>query len=123
MPANVANPTYGNAGWATAGYYPGYVTNIPSANGQFYTIGEGFTQASGMSGLAQNTFVHEFAHTLYNSPHYFGANRSEGRYFNISEGPGLMGNLRTHFLANAWERWYNGWVELQTGATHVNSDI
>lgn len=119
IPATAAQAAFGNAGWAGV---PG-TTGIPSADGQVYSLGQGFTQASGMEGLAQNTFLHEFAHTLYLCPHYFGANRSEGRYFNISEGPGLMGNLRTHFLANAWERWYLGWVELRTGAGRVNSDI
>ena len=111
---------YTNAGWAAVPY----TFDIPSANGQLYsTNGVGFTQAFGMSGLNQETFLHEFAHTLYNSPHYLAANRTVGTYFNLSEGPGMMGNLRTYFLANAWERWYNGWVELQTGANHANSDV
>lgn len=114
---------YTNAGWASV---PGdaYTYDIPSANGQLYsTKGVGFTQAYGMSGLNQETFVHEFAHTLYNSPHYLAANRTVYDKFYLSEGPGMMGNLRTYFLANAWERWYNGWVELQTGANHANSDV
>ena len=101
LPATAASATWGTSAWATAGYGPGFVSGIPSANGQTYAIGEGFTQAYGMSGLKQGTFLHEFAHTLYDSPHYLGANRSEGRYFNISEGLGMMGNLQTHFFANA----------------------
>ena len=55
--------------------------------------------------------------------YYLAANRTVGTYFNLTDGPGMMGGLRTHFLANAWERWYNGWVELQTGANHANSDV
>ena len=90
LPAKAATANWGNAAWASVPY----TTGIPSANGQTYSLGGGFTQAYGMSGLKQGTFLHEFAHTLYDSPHYLGANRSEGRYFNISEGPGMMGNLQ-----------------------------
>ena len=112
---------YGGAGWAGVPQ----VTGIPSANGQVYRTqyDMGFTQAAGMNGLDQAVFVHEFAHNVSNAPHYLGANRTVGENFYISEGPGLMGNFRMYFMANAWERWYNGWVELMTGTTHVDSDI
>ncbi|MBF9223943.1 LamG-like jellyroll fold domain-containing protein [Hymenobacter ruricola] len=110
----------GNGGWAGVGFALG----LPSANGQSYSIyGNGFTQAFGMSGLDQAIFQHEFAHTVYNSPHYFFANSVMGMRFYGTQGPGMMAYYKTHDAANAWERWYNGWIELQTGANHVNSDI
>lgn len=111
---------YTSAGWAAV---PS-ISGISSANGQLYGInGVGFTQAGGMSGLDQEVFIHEFAHTLYNSPHYLAANRTVYDKFYLTEGPGMMGKLQTFFMANAWERWYNGWVELLTGTTRVNSDV
>ena len=112
---------YTGSGWASVPSMSG----IPSANGQLYSIDGtvGFTQAFGMSGLDQEVFIHEFAHTLYNSPHYLAANRTIYDKFYMTDGPGMMGKLQTFFMANAWERWYNGWVELITGTTHANSDV
>lgn len=59
-------------------------------------------------------FLHEFAHQLYQSPHYNGANdvRSDGKYFTPSHGWGFMPNLLPQFeTVNAWERWWLGWKD------------
>ncbi|MFN0201324.1 MAG: hypothetical protein ACKVTZ_07375 [Bacteroidia bacterium] len=60
-------------------------------------------------------FKHEFAHNLYNAPHYGGANYANGNHLNTQRGWGLMSSLHANFnLANAWERWWLGWAEPQT---------
>lgn len=112
-------PYAGAGGFANVGY----ANNIPSADGKQYTISTGFTHTAGMSGVSQPLFAHEFAHTFYSSPHYLNANGVVGSHLYSTEGPGMMGYFRTFFAANAWERWFNGWVELKTGANGTNSDI
>lgn len=112
-------PYAGSGGFASVGYASG----IPSADGKQYTINAGFTHTLGMSGVSQPLFAHEFAHTFYSSPHYLNANGVVGSHLYSTEGPGMMGYFRTFFAANAWERWFNGWVELKTGPNGTNSDI
>ena len=73
--------------------------------------------------LDKSTFLHEMAHTLYDSPHEFGANGTVGTHFYQSFGWGMMQNIGTSFSANAWERWYLGWTELRTGPAQVSSDL
>lgn len=60
-------------------------------------------------------FLHEFAHVLYASPHYMGANSAAGNHYYQYSGWGMMGQIsRTFLTANAWEKWYLGWAEPQT---------
>jgi hypothetical protein len=115
---NVA-PYAGSGGFASVGY----VSNIPSADGKAYQISTGFTHTLGMEGVSAPLFAHEFAHTFYSSPHYFNANGVVGHNLYSTEGPGMMGYFRTFFAANAWERWFNGWVDLKAGANGTNTDI
>ena len=89
--------------------------------GTFYQVTDGHTQ-SGMS-LRIDSFLHEMAHTLYDSPHEFGCNGTVGARFYQSFGWGMMQNIPTSYSANAWERWYLGWTELRTGPSQVNSDL
>ncbi|RZL14261.1 MAG: hypothetical protein EOO62_05925 [Hymenobacter sp.] len=110
-------PNYGGGGYASVPY----TTNLPSTNGQFYQVDKGFTQTGGLSGLNIPLFAHEFAHTLYSAPHSLLAGAVVGQYFNATEGPGMMSQIRTYFAANAWERWFNGWAELL--ASGVSTDI
>lgn len=57
-------------------------------------------------------FTHEFAHNLWDSPHAMGANSVNGAFYTTSFGWGLMSNTIARFkTANAWERWYNGWIK------------
>ncbi len=118
VPYNLFNaPNYGDGGYASVPF----ATNLPSTNGQYYQVDKGFTQTGGLSGLDVPLFVHEFAHTLYSAPHCLSAGRVVGQYFTATEGPGMMSHIRTYFAANAWERWFNGWAELQ--ASGVGTDI
>lgn len=84
-------------------------------NGIKYKIGTGFSFVR-LSPIAQlyNTFLHELAHDNYDSPHHHGANGVVGHHFYARRGYGMMapgdGNLINS--ANAWESWYNGWIEL-----------
>jgi hypothetical protein len=110
-------PVAGGGGWASVSY----TNNIPSADGKRYEIYTGFTHTAGMDGVNPPLFLHEFAHTFYSSPHYLLANGVVGQHFNATEGPGMMGYFRSNFSANAWERWFNGWAELQ--ASGANTDI
>lgn len=110
-------PVAGGGGWASVSY----TDNIPSSDGKRYEIYTGFTHTAGLDGVNPPLFVHEFAHTIYSSPHYLLANGVVGQHFNATEGPGMMGYFRSNFSANAWERWFNGWAELQ--ASGVSTDI
>lgn len=112
-------PYAGTGGFAGVGS----VSNIPSADGKTYQISTGFTHTLGMEGVSAPLFAHEFAHTFYSSPHYFAANGVVGHSLYTTEGPGMMGYFRTFFAANAWERWFNGWVDLKAGTNGVNTDI
>jgi hypothetical protein len=60
----------------------------------------------------KRAFHHEFAHTLFNCPHLFGTNDVTGNYFYASAGWGIMYYGFINSSANAWESWYNGWIEL-----------
>lgn len=102
-------PHWGIKDWAGAG--GGVATTglgvDKSADG--YSIREGFTMCHN-SGV----FVHELAHTLYNMPHLFGANKVMGDFFYTPcVGWGATSQIpivRTGM--SAWERWYVGYIDL-----------
>ena len=116
-----------SAGGAVA-YMPS-VDSIPSStpsvlpSGLFSTGWEGHQEAMGVHGISRNITIHEMAHTMYESPHLFGANGIHGSHFYSGNGPGMMADVQTYFSANAWERWYAGWTELHTGSSQTVSDI
>ncbi|SHJ10042.1 hypothetical protein SAMN04488096_10869 [Mesonia phycicola] len=57
--------------------------------------------------------IHEMAHTLINNPHTVMANKASGDYYYYNYGWGLMDSYRQFMsLANAWERWYAGWIDI-----------
>jgi M6 family metalloprotease-like protein len=57
-------------------------------------------------------FTHEFAHNLYRSPHYFGANSVIGDFMTCNYGWGMMSQSYAQFFtANAFERWWLDWVD------------
>ena len=59
-------------------------------------------------------FKHEFAHNLYNCPHYLGANSANGQHLYTQKGWGMMSAWHAPFFtANAWESWWMGWLEPQ----------
>lgn len=93
-----------------------------------YSTSGGFTFFKGFSGLSKTTFTHELGHSLYNSPHYNGANGIVGSHFYGNYGWGMMKSPQTPHVydcANGWERWYNGWIELKadnkTTPTNIQS--
>ncbi|MFC5270720.1 T9SS type A sorting domain-containing protein [Adhaeribacter terreus] len=93
-------------------------------NGNSYTLADGHAGVGGIDANIQGGFKHEFAHNLYYAPHYNGANGMRGEHLYTNYGWGMMfSDVHTNQCANGWERWYNGWIELQTGANQVNSDV
>ncbi|MDX2282830.1 MAG: hypothetical protein NW241_01650 [Bacteroidia bacterium] len=59
-------------------------------------------------------FKHEFAHNLYDCPHYLGANSADGTRFYTQKGWGMMAAWHAPFYtANAWECWWMNWLEPQ----------
>ncbi len=55
-------------------------------------------------------FNHEFSHNLFSSPHYLGANRTDGNRFYTQKGWGLMhAGHAPYFTCNSWEAWWLGW--------------
>lgn len=90
-----------------------------------YSTSGGFTFFKGFSGLSKTTFTHELGHSLYNSPHYNGANGIVGSHFYGNYGWGMMksGGPHVYDCANGWERWYNGWIELTADNNTTSTDI
>jgi hypothetical protein len=84
-----------------------------------YTIGNisisaGYTHPCGIDGLGK-TFAHEVAHTLYDAPHYGGANGVVGARFFNNSGWGFipLAAYEIFGCANAWERWYMGYINIK----------
>jgi len=79
----------------------------------------GFTQFRGDRSIF-GLFIHEVSHTLYGCPHYACANDVVGNYFYGQVGGWGAVKLsevsqgNTPFMtANAWERWFLGWIEMK----------
>lgn len=99
----------GATGMGSSGYIP-----IPNTR---YTITTGHTGIRCEAAPEDNWeyFKHEFAHNLYSAPHYLGANGACGDKLYLQRGWGMMAPLCTpFFVANAWERWWMGWLNVQT---------
>jgi len=82
-----------------------------------YRISGGHTGIKSYSDAEHNWlfFLHEFAHNLYNAPHFGGANNSDGQRFYTQNGWGLMQPWNPPwFTPLAWESWWLGWIEPQT---------
>lgn len=59
-------------------------------------------------------FKHEFAHVLFDAPHYMGANNLAGKRFYANKGWGIMGETHKAInTTNAWESWWLGWLAPQ----------
>ncbi len=84
--------------------------------GTYYRILDGHTGIKSYTNNKHNWlyFLHEFAHNLYSSPHYLGANGADGDRFYTQKGWGMMAAWHSpFFIANAWEAWWLGWIECQ----------
>lgn len=104
--------------------YPQFFTFSPNSANETYSVREGFTHSVGMAGINVPMFIHEFSHGVYDAQHVNGNNGVVGPYFYSGHCITLMSNdWNFMYTANAWERWYNGWIELTTGANHTPSNI
>ena len=67
-------------------------------------------------------FVHEIGHALLNDPHYGGCNGVTGNNLHITKMGGMMPSINNEVYggANAWERWYLGWINIKNDLTEVN---
>jgi hypothetical protein len=55
---------------------------------------------------------HEFAHNLYEAPHFFNNNNTTGTRWYGRKGWGFMGGTESPFeTALAWEAWWMGWID------------
>jgi hypothetical protein len=80
-----------------------------------YKVSGGFTSAKGLMDPAgfREFFFHEFGHTLYNAPHYNGANSVCGNHFYSNAGWGMMGSGARHkYCTLGWEQWWLGWNDI-----------
>ncbi len=61
------------------------------------------------------TYIHEIGHQLYSAPHYGGCNNVLGEYLMTSKLWGMMPQISNEIYAgaNAWERWYLGWINIK----------
>lgn len=67
-------------------------------------------------------FQHEFAHNFYDCPHFGNTNGTVGNHFYTGRTWGMMsGDMRVYNCANAWEKWYLGWIDIS--ASGVSGDI
>jgi len=57
-------------------------------------------------------FLHEIAHTLSNHPHTSLENTVHGPYYTPFRDWSMMDYGRSSSLANAWERWFSGWIDI-----------
>ena len=91
---------------------PGNI-NIP---GTRYAIRDGHTGIDSYVDAEHNWeyFKHEFAHNLFDAPHYLCANNTDGLRYYTQKGWGLMAGWHAPFFTtNAWENWWLGWLEPQ----------
>jgi M6 family metalloprotease-like protein len=100
---------WGGTGMGAVGNFK--IPNTP------YKVQDGFTgiECSSDAPHQWEYFKHEFAHNLFDAPHYAGANKACGDKLYTQKGWGLMAETHAPFtFANAWEQWWLGWLEPQT---------
>ena len=79
-----------------------------------YSISTGFTACSGM-GAGVKLYTHEIGHELYEAPHYGNCNAVIGSYLTSDSFWGMMPMIGNEIYsgANAWERWFLGWISIK----------
>jgi len=95
-----------------------HVTTNYGGTTQIFTICDGHTAKYCFNSPKHHWifYKHEFAHNLYLSSHYLGANGSgaDGMYYYVAKGWGLMASWHEQWdVANSWESWWLGWIEPQ----------
>jgi len=58
-------------------------------------------------------FMHELSHNFIFHPHTSVENTVHGRGFNAYRDWSMMDYGRSSSIANAWERWYSGWIDIK----------
>ncbi len=114
---NGPNPTgtTGLTGSAFGGGGYAGITGYTFSSGYVVSGASGFTLPAGMGNIinSRRMFLHEFGHDLYSAPHYNSSNNVSGKHFYTNSGWGMMATgPQVFYSANAWERWYNGWIEI-----------
>ncbi len=90
-------------------------TIVTSTNDSFF-VNTGFSLYTGMHdpSFQKEYFLHEIAHQFYDCPHNFAANNTHGNHFTTNYGWGMLTeDLKQLYCANAWERWYVGWIDIK----------
>lgn len=118
-------PVAGISGWlGTDGGIASLGCSVTHSN---FTVSSGYTVTKGGMGALDITsfFPHEFAHMIYSSPHYMGANSTRGNFFYFpSAGWGMMSSCIHSMLSSlAWESWLLGWTDIVCGSSNEISDI
>lgn len=72
----------------------------------------GFRCSATDAGHLEGVFLHEWAHSIYKSPHHSGANGVFGPYWYASEMYSLINFGKFNSVVPAWERWLLGWMHL-----------
>lgn len=111
------NPTPNNfsKAVATIGGLAGKPIGGPGGNYSFGASNSGFLYLNYQLRLPTRIelTLHEMAHTFMGMPHVNMANGAIGPYFHLNYSWGIMDSYRGFMpLANAFERWVNGWIEI-----------
>ena len=107
--------------WAgSGGGFSGLSAYRTLSNG--LSIRNGFTTCAGVN--QSKTFIHEVGHKLYDSPHYGGCNNVIGQYLSTTKMGGMMPSIGCEVYggANAWERWYLGWIDIKNDLKNVDDN-
>ena len=125
---NVSSPWYINppisnmANWSGSGGGYAALNGLSGLNYNDYSFDYygGYTHCLGTAST-YDLFIHEVSHNIFSFQHYAGNNGTMGKYFYYEIGPWGFMNLTPINCANAWERWYLGWIDIK--ANGANSDI
>jgi len=71
-----------------------------------------FQYSTNVSNLLR-LFTHELSHNFILHPHTSLENTVHGRGFYASRDWSMMDYGRSSSIANAWERWYSGWIDIK----------
>lgn len=107
------------------------VLNIATNGGAYindttlYTLSNGYRIVYGQmteiyTGTSKSkAFVHEIGHSLLSDTHYGGCNSVTGNNLHITKMGGMMPSINNEVYggANAWERWYLGWINIKNDLT------
>ncbi|MFA6200357.1 MAG: T9SS type A sorting domain-containing protein [Bacteroidales bacterium] len=105
--------------WGGSG---GGFTGVPSYSPNKYVINNNIKITYSQSFTAIDAinfnlklYTHEIGHQLYFAPHYGGCNGVFGYYLQSTSSGGMMTDIghEVYGGANAWERWYLGWINIK----------